>query len=119
VIDTEDTIVTATGTVDFRSEKLDIETKPVPKDPSPFVLRSPVLVRGTLKKPDVKPKAGPLIARAAGGVLLGLLNPLLAILPFIETGPGEDSDCGQLMQRVKSEGVKAPAKPAAAPTPQK
>ena len=114
VIDTEDTIVTGTGTVDFRSEKLDLETRPVPKDPSPFVLRSPILVRGTFKNPDVKPKAGPLIARGAAGVLLGLINPLLATLPFIETGPGQDSDCGQLMQRVKGEGVKTPAKPAAA-----
>jgi len=43
------------------------------------------------------------------------LNPLLAVIPFIETGPGEDSDCGQLMKRVKSEGVKASAqKPAEA-----
>ena len=33
-----------------------------------------------------------------------------------QTGPGDDTDCGQLMQRVKSEGVKAPAKPAAPPS---
>lgn len=117
VIDTEDTIVTATGTVDFRAEKLDLETKPEPKDPSPFVLRTPILIRGTFKDPDVKPKMGPVIARAAGGFLLGLINPLLGVLPFFEKGPGEDSDCGQLMQRVKAEGVKAPNKPAAGPTP--
>jgi uncharacterized protein involved in outer membrane biogenesis len=108
VIDTTDTIVTAQGTIDFRSEKLDIETHPEPKDPSPFVLRSPILVEGTLGHPDVKPKIGPIVARGGAAVLLGLVNPLLALLPFIETGPGEDTDCGQLMHRVKSEGVKTP-----------
>jgi AsmA protein len=55
-------------------------------------------------------------ARGAAGLLLGLVNPLLAVIPFIETGPGEDTDCGQLMQQVKSKGVKAPNQPAAAPS---
>ena len=36
----------------------------------------------------------------------------LALIPFVETGPGQDSDCGQLMQRVKSEGVKTGEKKA-------
>jgi len=108
VIDTTDTIVTASGTINFRSETLDLVTKPVPKDPSPFVLRSPILDRGTLKKPDVKPQMGPLLARGAAAVALGALNPFLAVIPFIETGPGEDSNCGELLREVKSAGV-APA----------
>ena len=44
---------------------------------------------------------------------LGALNPLLAFVPFIETGGGKDSDCHQLLRQVKAEGVKetkAPAK---------
>jgi uncharacterized protein involved in outer membrane biogenesis len=108
VVDTTDTIVTASGTINFRSETLDLVTKPVPKDPSPFVLRSPILVRGTLKKPDVKPQMGPLLARGAAAIALGALNPFLAVIPFIETGPGEDSNCGELLREVKSAGV-APA----------
>jgi uncharacterized protein involved in outer membrane biogenesis len=105
VIDTTDTIVTASGTINFRSETLDLLTKPVPKDPSPFVLRSPIMVRGTLKKPDVKPKMGPLLARGAAAIALGALNPFLAVIPFIETGPGEDSNCGELLREVKSAGA--------------
>jgi AsmA family protein len=71
VIDTTDTVVTASGTVNFRSATLDLVTKPVPKDPSPFVLRSPLLVRGTLKKPDVKPQLGPCSRAAQPLVALG------------------------------------------------
>ena len=110
VIDTTDTIITATGTVDFRTESLDILTKPVPKDPSPFVLRSPIKIQGTLKDPDVKPQMGPILMRGAAALALGAVNPALGILPFVETGPGEDSDCGQLLREVKSEGVKTTKK---------
>jgi uncharacterized protein involved in outer membrane biogenesis len=116
VIDTTDTVVTATGTIDFRTETLDLVTRAEPKDTSPFVLRTPINVKGSFKKPAVRPQIGPLAARAGAGLLLGAINPLLALIPFLESGPGEDTDCGQLMKRVKSEGVKAPAKPEAPPS---
>jgi uncharacterized protein involved in outer membrane biogenesis len=106
VIDTTDTIITATGKVDFRAEQVDILTKPVPKDPSPFVLRTPIIVQGAFKKPGVKPQIGPLLARGAAAIALGAINPVLAFVPFVETGPGKDSDCGQLLARVRAEGVK-------------
>jgi hypothetical protein len=48
---------------------------------------------------------GPLLARGAATVALGALNPFLAVIPFIETGPGEDSNCGELLREVKSAGV--------------
>ena len=113
VIDTTDTVITATGTVDFRNEQLDILTRPQPKDMSPFVLRTPILIKGGFKKPAVKPQMGPLLARGAAAVARGALTPLLAFVPFIETGGGKDSDCHQLLRQVKAEGVKetkAPAK---------
>ena len=113
IVVVDDTVVTANGTVDFRNEQIDILTKPVPKDPSPFVLRTPIRLTGGFNKPSVKPQLGPLLARGAAALALGALNPLLAFVPFIETGPGKDSDCHQLLRQVKSEGVKetkAPAK---------
>jgi uncharacterized protein involved in outer membrane biogenesis len=116
VIDTTDTVVAVTGTIDFRTETLDLVTRAEPKDPSPFVLRSPINVKGGFRKPSVRPQIGPLALRAGAGLLLGAVNPILALLPFLETGPGEDTDCGQLMKRVKSEGVKAPNKPEAPPS---
>ncbi len=116
VIDTVDTIVTGTGTIDFRNETLDLVTRAEPKDKSPFVLRTPINIKGSFKKPTVRPQIGPMAARAGAGLLLGAISPLLALIPFIETGPGEDTDCGQLLKRVKSEGVKAPDKAAAPPS---
>jgi AsmA family protein len=116
VIDTADTVVSGSGTLEFRTETLKLVTRAEPKDMSPFVLRSPINITGTFKDPKVMPQMGPLAARGAAGLLLGAVNPLLAVIPFIETGPGEDTDCGQLLKRVKSEGVKAPAQKSAAAT---
>jgi AsmA protein len=39
--------------------------------------------------------------RAIGAIALGIVNPLLALLPLIDAGPGKDSDCGQLVRDAK------------------
>ncbi|HET7158926.1 MAG TPA: AsmA family protein, partial [Burkholderiales bacterium] len=105
VIDTTDTIVRGEGSVDFRREQLDLTMYPEPKDMSIFALRSPITVRNSFKDPVVRPKMGPITLRGAAAIALGAINPLLAFLPFIETGPGKDSDCGQLLNQVKQAGV--------------
>lgn len=105
VVDTTDTVVKVEGSVDFRQERLDIVTYPEPKDMSVFTLRSPVQMQGAFKDPSVRPKAGPIVARGAAAAALAAANPLLALLAFIETGPGKDSDCGALLGKVKAKGA--------------
>jgi len=56
---------------------------------------------GPLKKPRVGIEPSGLAARAGGAAVLALLNPLAAIIPFIEMGGGEDSDCRGLIQEVR------------------
>ena len=36
-----------------------------------------------------------------GAIALGLVNPLLALLPLVETGPGEDTNCRAILEPVK------------------
>ena len=105
VVDTTDTAVKVEGTIDFQHERLDLVTYPEPKDMSIFALRSPVQMQGAFKDPTVRPKAGPIVARGAAAAALAVANPLLALLPFIETGPGKDSDCGALLANVKRKGA--------------
>jgi hypothetical protein len=50
----------------------------------------------------VRPDVSALAARGVGAALLGLVNPLLALAPFIETGPGKDSDCARLLATADS-----------------
>ena len=36
-----------------------------------------------------------------GAIALGIVNPLLALIPLIETGPGKDNDCAALLAKIK------------------
>lgn len=93
--DTTDTLMLAEGSIDLGDETLDLLLKPRPKDFSPLSLRSPLRVRGTLKQPTIRPQGGPLILRAAAAVALYALAPPAALLALLETGPGEEADCGK------------------------
>ena len=101
VLDTVDTNIGGTGTIDFGKETLDLTLNPQPKDKSPVSLRGPIHIRGTLANPDVQLDKVNLAKRGLGAVLLGIVNPLLALIPLIETGPGLDSDCGRLIQKAQ------------------
>ena len=121
VINTRDSTIWMDGTVSLRDEALDLRAVVSPKDFSPLALRTPVHIRGTLGKPAVSLELGKLAGKAGAAGLLALLNPLAAILPFIDTGSKDeakkaDNECANL---VRTSGVIPPAarEPKAMPTP--
>jgi AsmA protein len=97
LIDTEVTLALIDGKVDLGQEQLDLRLSAKPKNMSPFTLRSPIRVRGSFVDPQVRPEGGPIAARVAGSVALAFLNPIAAILPFIDLGSSDDkaSPCNQ------------------------
>jgi AsmA family protein len=105
VVDTSDTVVKVEGAINLKDERLDLETKPYPKDPSPLALRTPLNIKGPFKDPSILPQPGRLAARAAGAAALGAISPPLALLALIETGPGKDTDCSRLLAEAKSKGA--------------
>ena len=105
VIDTTDTVVGVEGGITLEDERLDLVFHAEPKDMSLFVLRSPIHLEGSFKDPKVRPEAGPIVARVAAAALLAAVNPVLALIPFIETGPGKDSDCAKLVAQARSKGA--------------
>lgn len=111
VLDTTDTNVKIDGTVNLRSEELDLTLHPMPKDYSPLTLRSPLHLKGTFKKPAIRPDEK-LLTRGGIAALLGTLAaPVAALVGLIDTGPGDDANCEQLIAAVQRS-----AGPAAAPT---
>ena len=102
VFDTDDTSVEAAGSIDLGEERLDLTLHPQPKDASPVALRSPIHIRGSFAEPRVDLDKAGIAVRGLGALALGLVNPLLALLPVIETGPGKDSDCGRLIREAKA-----------------
>jgi AsmA family protein len=105
VVDTSDTVIKVEGAFDLKNERLDLETKPYPKDMSPLALRTPLYIKGPMNDPGIRPKAGPLVARAAAGAALGAIAPPLAALALVETGPGKDTDCGKLLAEARARGA--------------
>lgn len=97
VFDTEVVNIGGAGSINLKSEQMDITLKPEPKDSSIASLNSPLYLRGTFSKPDVGPDTGKLAAKGAGALLMGILSPLLAVIPLLEEGKGKDSPCGQLI----------------------
>lgn len=105
VLDTTDTVVYGDGTVNLATEAIDLYFRPYPKDRSLLALRSPLKVKGTLGAPDAGPDKGALAGRAAAVLALGAINPLLALAATIETGPGEDANCGAILRQAASGGA--------------
>lgn len=102
VFDTEVTTIWGAGTVDFKQELLDLTLNPKTKNTSPVSLRSPIYVRGSFASPTVSIDKGRVALRALGAVALGVVNPVLALIPLIDPGPGKDSDCGQLVRDARA-----------------
>ncbi len=113
VFDTDNAVITIDGTVNFRSETMDLDISPESKGFRVFSLRSPLYVRGTFKKPEAGVHVLPLAARGAGAVALGvLLTPAASLLALVAPSSPQENQCGELFQRLKqpAKGRPAPAK---------
>lgn len=97
VFDTSVVLVEGGGTVNLKNEAMDFKLRPKPKDSSIASLNSPLYVSGTFSDPKFAPDVGKLAAKGVGAIVLGVINPLLAVLPLFKEGKGEDSNCGQLV----------------------
>ena len=111
VFDTGVVNVQGRGNINLKTEEMDITLKPQPKDGSIASLNSPLYIRGTFGTPKIGPDMGRLAAKSAGALVMGILNPLLAVLPLVEEGKGKDSPCRQLIaEATKSAKTAAAAK---------
>ena len=102
VLDTEVSTIVGTGRIDLRQETLDLTLKPRTKKTSPLALRSPIYLRGSLAKPEIGVDKAQVAARALGALALGLVNPLLALAPLIDAGPGSDGACVRTLKTVET-----------------
>lgn len=109
VVDTKEAIINVSGNVNLANEGMNLTVKPETKALRLFTLRAPLYVRGTFSDPDVSVDKKTLALKAGGAAALATIAaPVAALLPLINTGPGEDSDCAKLV-------ALANAKPTAPP----
>jgi AsmA family protein len=110
VLDTPVTLVQIDGSADLAKEALDLRLVAKPRNVSPLTLRSPLRVKGSFADPQVSAEKGPIAARVAGGLLLGIVSPVAAILPFLDPGESAESPCAATMARLEAK--PAPRRPA-------
>jgi len=109
VVDTDEATITADGTVNLAKEHINLTLRPQTKSLRIFSLRAPLHVNGPFSKPDVSVDKGVLALKAGGAVLLATAAaPFAALLPLINTGPGENSPCGQLLASARVRPVAPP-----------
>ena len=101
VLDTDESRIDGSGTINLATEQFDITLDPRPKRPGILSLRGPVHIYGTFRNADFK-VSGQTIGRGLSAVALGVVNPLLALIPLIETGPGQNADCRAVLAPVSS-----------------
>ena len=114
LIDTTVTVVNGSGTINLGDETMALQFQGRPTHFRLVRLNLPITIGGHLKSPTfgVKPTGTAIQAGAAVG--LGLVNPLLAILPFVDLGT-KNADCASLYQEAQTSAapvaaVSAPAK---------
>lgn len=120
VIDTDPVRIDGSGTINLKDEVLDLRLQGKPKNFQLMRLRAPITIKGSLAHPSLGVDAGPAIAQGGIAAALGVLNPVAAILAFVDPGLAKDANCGPLLADAKAKG--APVKQAtvnAAPQPRK
>lgn len=108
VVDTKEALINIEGSINLANEQLDLRIDPKTKGLRLISLRSPFYVRGPFSQPDVSVDKGVLAMKAGSAIALATIAaPVAALLPLINTGPGEDSDCARLLSDAR-EKPKAP-----------
>jgi uncharacterized protein involved in outer membrane biogenesis len=97
VFDTDVVNVEGSGNVNLKSEELNLTLNPHPKDRSIASLNSPLYIRGTFGAPKFAPDWKRLGTKGAGALVMGVLNPLLAVLPLLQEGKEKESPCAALI----------------------
>lgn len=102
LVDTPVTVILADGNINMLKEQLDLRLIAKPKNVSPFTVRSPIKVTGSFAEPEVGISATPIAARVLGSIALSFINPLAALLPFIDPGADSEYSCADAIKEIKS-----------------
>ncbi|WP_420470231.1 AsmA family protein [Brevundimonas sp. FT23042] len=98
VIDTEPVLARGAGVIDLDAETMNLRIDGETKEARLVRLWSPIVVQGPLTAPRVGVDTGSVVGQTGlAGILGAVVNPLVALLPFVDPGLAEDANCGALI----------------------
>lgn len=98
VIDTEPVLARGAGTIDLGAETINLRIDGETKQPRLIRLWAPITVQGPLTGPRVGVDSAAVAGQVGiGAAFAALINPLAALLPFVDPGLAEDANCGALI----------------------
>ena len=113
VLDTDPVLATGKGTVDMRTETINLVLQGHPKKFQLIRLNAPITLTGQIRSPKIGVKASQAVGQVVAAVALGaFLSPVAAILPFVDVGLAKNADCAGLTAQAQAQGtpVKAAAR---------
>jgi AsmA family protein len=108
-LDTDDAVINMDGTIDLRTEQMNLGIHPHTKGLRIISLRSPLYVKGTFKDPNIGVDVGALAVRGGLAVGLGLINPFAALIPLIQPSNNKPLPCGQMLDDMRKTPTAPPA----------
>lgn len=102
VVDTTPVLAQGAGTINLGEETMNLRIDGETKEARLVRLWSPIVVQGPLTAPAVGIDTGSVVGQAGLAGLLGaVVNPLVALLPFVDPGLAEDANCGALISSAR------------------
>lgn len=111
-IDTESVLIQGRGNVNLKDETMALEVQGHPKELRIGRLRAPITVSGSFDNPHIGLKAGGALAQGGIATALGFLNPIAAILAFVDPGLAKDANCAALTRSAAQGPAPVKARPA-------
>jgi uncharacterized protein involved in outer membrane biogenesis len=95
-IDTSSVLIQGKGDVDLKDETLAFQVSGKPKALRIGRVRAPITISGPFDHPSVGVKAGAALGQGGIATVLGFLNPIAAIIAFVDPGLAKDANCAAL-----------------------
>jgi len=118
LFDTTNMVVTGSGKIDLREEKLDMQIEPKPKDASLLSLSVPINIGGTFAEPSFAPSAGA-VALGVASLAATAINPAALLIPLISGGSDDKNPCVAALAGDKPKAKAGAAAGSSAPPPAK
>jgi uncharacterized protein involved in outer membrane biogenesis len=105
VVDTGPVLIKGHGAINLDTERMNFELRGRDKKFRFVRVLLPITAKGSLYAPKLGVQPGAALAQGGIGLALGMLNPLAAVLPFVDPGLAKDANCSALLAEAGRQGA--------------